>query len=117
MERLDSTAARPVSLAPDETKRPQRGSSSCGTSWKQAPGTFLYTVVGFVLSWTGFVCLVTLLAAGISTLIIWVGIPLLLGTQFVARGFALAQCYLLRLTGLPQISVTDWGRGGATAHI
>lgn len=84
--------------------------------WKWTPGALLYLLVGFVLSVASFVVLVPLLSAGVGTLIIWIGIPLIVGMLFAARGFATAQCYLLGLTGLPRIRDPDWDRGAPAAR-
>ncbi|MGE0214419.1 sensor histidine kinase [Mycolicibacterium sp.] len=47
-----------------------------------------YTLLGFPLATIGFVLVVTGLAAGLGTLVIGIGLPVLTGTVFVARVFA-----------------------------
>ncbi|MFI6322962.1 sensor histidine kinase [Nonomuraea sp. NPDC050556] len=47
-----------------------------------------YLIVGFPTAVIGFVLLVTGLAAGIGTAVVWIGVPILVGTLMVARGFA-----------------------------
>ncbi|GAB2955605.1 sensor histidine kinase [Nonomuraea fastidiosa] len=50
-----------------------------------------YTLVGFPTTLIGFVLMVTGLAAGVGTAVIWIGLPLLAGTLLIARGFADAE--------------------------
>ncbi|WP_101784980.1 sensor histidine kinase [Nonomuraea indica] len=50
-----------------------------------------YTLVGFPTAVIGFVLLITGFAAGLSTVVVWVGVPVLAGTLLMARGFADAE--------------------------
>ncbi|MBF8193097.1 sensor domain-containing protein [Nonomuraea sp. K274] len=50
-----------------------------------------YTLVGFPTAVIGFVLMIAGLAAGLGTAVVWIGIPLLVGTLLVARGFADAE--------------------------
>ncbi|MEW9555937.1 sensor histidine kinase [Nonomuraea sp. NPDC050783] len=50
-----------------------------------------YTLVGFPTAVIAFVLMVAGLAAGLGTVVVWVGVPLLAGTLMVARGFADAE--------------------------
>ncbi|WP_250906169.1 sensor histidine kinase [Nonomuraea sp. NEAU-A123] len=50
-----------------------------------------YTLVGFPTAVIAFVLLVAGMAAGVSTTIVWIGVPLLAGTLMIARGFADAE--------------------------
>ncbi|MFG1701032.1 sensor histidine kinase [Nonomuraea sp. NPDC049309] len=50
-----------------------------------------YTLVGFPTTLIGFVLMVTGLAAGVGTVVIWIGLPVLAGTLLIARGFADAE--------------------------
>ena len=56
--------------------------------WRQLGVDTGYVLIGLPLSVVSFVLLVTGLAVGIGTLVIWVGLPLLVLTLLVARGFA-----------------------------
>ncbi|WRS29945.1 sensor domain-containing protein [Actinomycetaceae bacterium MB13-C1-2] len=116
MPRTASITTQPNNLTSPATKPPQRDLwPTYGILWRWTPGSLLFTVAGFALSLASFIVLVTLLSTGIATLIIWIGVPLIVGALFAARGFATAHCYLLRLTGLPQISAPDWNRGSPAA--
>ena len=48
--------------------------------------------------------------AGVGLLILIVGLPIVVLSLFVARGFGLAERYLLWLTGLPEIVEPEWNR-------
>ncbi|SDJ95039.1 Signal transduction histidine kinase [Nonomuraea maritima] len=50
-----------------------------------------YTLVGFPTALIGFVLMVTGFCVGLGTAVIWLGVPLLVGTLMVARGFADAE--------------------------
>ena len=54
----------------------------------QTANTILYILLAFVIDTCYFVVAVTGFSLGISTIIIWVGIPILLLTLFMARGLA-----------------------------
>jgi signal transduction histidine kinase len=56
--------------------------------WRQVGVDSAYVLVGFPLSIVAFVVVVTLLAVGVGTLVVWVGLPLLALTLLVARGLA-----------------------------
>jgi signal transduction histidine kinase len=65
------------------------GAAGAGRSWWRQLGVdTAYVLVGFPLAIAAFVVVVTLLAVGAGTLVIWVGLPLLTLTLLVARGFA-----------------------------
>jgi signal transduction histidine kinase len=71
--------------------------------WLQLGVDSVYVLVGFPLSIVAFVVVVTGLAVGVGTLIIWVGLPLLALTLLVARGFAAVE--RTRLPGVLQRQV------------
>ncbi len=50
-----------------------------------------YTLVGFPTAVIGFVLMIAGFSAGVGTVVVWVGVPLLAGTLMVARGFADAE--------------------------
>jgi signal transduction histidine kinase len=56
--------------------------------WRQLGVDTSYVLFGFPLSVTAFVLVVTGLAVGLGTLVVWVGLPLLVLTLLIARGFA-----------------------------
>jgi signal transduction histidine kinase len=71
--------------------------------WRQVGTDSAYVLIGFPLSIAAFVVVVTGLAVGVGTLVIWVGLPLLVLTLLVARGFAAVE--RMRLPGVLQRQV------------
>ena len=71
--------------------------------WRQLGVDTAYVLVGFPLSIAAFVLVVTGLAVGIGTLVVWVGLPLLALTLLVARGLAVVE--RVRLPGVLQREV------------
>ena len=59
----------------------------------------LYVLCGFPVALTSFVVLVTLLSVAVGLIVVWVGIPLLVLSLYVARGFAGIERGRLRLRG------------------
>lgn len=57
-------------------------------TWRQIGADLVYILPGFFVSLVSFIVLVTLFSVGISTLIIWIGLPILLCCLGVARWFA-----------------------------
>ncbi|GAA1815845.1 sensor histidine kinase [Luedemannella flava] len=47
-----------------------------------------YAIAGFPIAIAAFVLVITGFSVGLGTLVIWVGLPILAGTLYVARGFA-----------------------------
>ncbi|WP_425560689.1 sensor histidine kinase [Luedemannella helvata] len=47
-----------------------------------------YAIAGFPIAIAAFVMVITGIALGLGTLVVWVGLPILVGTLFIARGFA-----------------------------
>lgn len=48
----------------------------------------VYLIVAFVLATVAFSLVIPLLAAGVGTIVVWVGLPILLAAVMLARGFA-----------------------------
>lgn len=60
--------------------------------WAARVGRFLaYGFLALVLGSIGFSLIIGLLSAGASTVIVWVGLPILVAGVLVARGFAMAE--------------------------
>lgn len=57
-------------------------------TWRQIGSDLGYILPGFFVSLVSFIVLVTLFSVGVSTLIIWVGLPILLLCLAAARWFA-----------------------------
>lgn len=57
-------------------------------TWRRIGADLAYILPGFFVSLASFIALITLLSVGVSTLIIWIGLPILLLCLAVAKGFA-----------------------------
>lgn len=57
-------------------------------TWRQIVHDLLYILAGFFVSLVSFIVLVTLFSLGVSTLIIWIGLPILLLCLATARWFS-----------------------------
>jgi signal transduction histidine kinase len=57
-------------------------------TWRQIGRDLAYILPGFFISLASFVVLVTLFSLGVSTLIIWIGLPILMLCLALARSFA-----------------------------
>ena len=57
-------------------------------TWQQIGADLAYILPGFFVSLASFTALVTLFSLGISTLVIWVGLPILVACLAAARWFA-----------------------------
>ena len=62
---------------------------------------------------TSLSVLIALLSTGAGLIVLVIGLPLLALSLLVARGFGVADRYLLRLTGLPGIPEPTWNRDAA----
>ncbi|MDE0546961.1 sensor histidine kinase [Microbacterium sp. C7(2022)] len=80
------------------------------TLWARTPGRVLYILAVFILAMTAVSVLASLFWTGVGLLILIVGVPIVVGSLFVARGFAVADRFLLGLTGLPEVSEPLWSR-------
>ena len=92
------------------TAQTRRGWAAYGEAWKHTPGRALYLVLAFVLAMTAVSVLAGLFWTGVGLLILIVGLPIVVLALFVARGFGLAERYLLALTGFPEIVEPEWNR-------
>src|SRR5687768_14207330 len=81
-----------------------------GRAWTRTPGSAVYLLVVFVLAMISLSVLASLFWTGIGLLVVIVGLPIIVATLLVARGFGLADRGLLWLTGLPQIEEPEWNR-------
>lgn len=79
---MTTEAAIPVPNAEEHTAPRPR------PSWRQAGRDLTYVLLGFPIALAALVAVVVGVAVGISTLVIWVGIPLLVAALGIARGFA-----------------------------
>ena len=82
--------------------------SSYRALWRLVPGSMAYLICGFVLSITALTVLNTNFLAGVGMLILVIGLPIVVGSLYAARGFGTGDRSLLHLTGLPEIEEPNW---------
>lgn len=102
------TTEAPVTAAAPAT--PGGFWASYGRAWARTPGSAVYLLAVFVLAMVSVSVLASLFWTGVGLLILIVGLPIIVGTLVIARGFGLADRGLLWLTGLPQIEEPEWNR-------
>jgi signal transduction histidine kinase len=88
-------------------EQPQR------TRRRRVLGTIAYLLGGFPLSLTAFVVLVTVLSVGVSTVAIWVGVPLLLLATQLIYGFTRLERRWIKLTLGIDIPAPEVERSGS----
>lgn len=91
---------------------PRSAWAEYGEWWKRTPGSALYLLVVFVLAMVSLTVLITLLSTGAGLIVLVIGLPLLVVSLFAARGFGVADRFLLQLTGLPEIAEPTWTTDG-----
>ncbi|HEY9306556.1 MAG TPA: sensor domain-containing protein [Microbacterium sp.] len=104
------TTTEPAPLQPDAS-RPVTGFwASYGRAWIRTPGSALYLLAVFVLAMISISVLAPLFWTSVGLLVILIGLPLGVLTLLIARGFGVADRFLLLLTGLPEIDEPEWNR-------
>ncbi|WP_349427387.1 sensor domain-containing protein [Microbacterium sp. LWS13-1.2] len=105
------TTTEPAALQPDASRRPVSGFwASYGRAWIRTPGSALYLLAVFVLAMISISVLAPLFWTSVGLLVILIGLPLGVLTLLIARGFGVADRFLLLLTGLPEIEEPEWNR-------
>ncbi|MET0734814.1 MAG: sensor domain-containing protein [Microbacterium sp.] len=89
--------------------------ASYGEAWKRTPGSAVYLLAVFVLAMAAVGILAGLFWTGVGLLILVIGLPLIVLTLLIARGFGVADRFLLQLTGLPAIEEPTWNRDAPDA--
>ena len=98
-----------MTSTPTDT-RPRSAWEHYGQWWVRTPGSALYLLTVFVLAIVSLSVLIALLSTGAGLIILVLGLPILALALLVARGFGVADRWLLRLTGLPVIAEPTWNR-------
>ncbi|KQZ84380.1 hypothetical protein ASD56_10415 [Microbacterium sp. Root166] len=81
-----------------------------GREWVRTPGRAVYLLAVFVLAMVSVSVLAALFWTGVGLLAIVIGLPIVVGTLIIARGFGLADRGMLQLTSLPRIAEPEWNR-------
>ncbi|MFB7891274.1 sensor histidine kinase [Microbacterium sp. NPDC056044] len=107
---MTAATTEPAPLQP-VASRPAAGFwASYGQAWVRTPGSALYLLAVFVLAMVSVGLLASLFWTGVGLLILVVGLPLIVLTLLIARGFGVADRFLLLLTGQPEIAEPEWNR-------
>lgn len=77
----------------------QTATGRFGVLWRRLPARLGYLLLNFPIALAAFVTAITLFALGVSLLIVWVGIPILVTTFTLARSWATLELRLLAQTG------------------
>jgi signal transduction histidine kinase len=85
----------------DET-RP--GLSSYLALWRTVPGSLGYLIGGFFVAMAAISVLTSVFFTGVGMVFLVVGVPIIVGSLYAARGFGTADRTLMKLTGLPEIA-------------
>jgi signal transduction histidine kinase len=93
-----------------------RGWAAYGQAWTRTPGSALYLLVVFPLAIAGIAVLTTMFSLGLGLIVLVVGLPLIWLTLMVARGFGIADRFLLQLTRRERIPEPDWNRPDDGRH-
>ena len=103
----DEKAPMTSSAAPTRS-----GWAAYGHAWARTPGRALYLLLVFVLAMTAVSVLAGLFWSGVGLLILIIGLPIVVLSLLVARGFGVADRYLLSLTRLQEIGEPEWSPVG-----
>ncbi|MFK4804783.1 sensor histidine kinase [Microbacterium sp. ZW CA_36] len=104
------TTTEPAALQPDASRPVSGFWASYGRAWIRTPGSALYLLAVFVLAMISISVLAPLFWTSVGLLVILIGLPLGVLTLLIARGFGVADRFLLLLTGLPEIEEPEWNR-------
>ncbi|HEV7950255.1 MAG TPA: sensor domain-containing protein, partial [Glaciihabitans sp.] len=76
--------------------------------WRGVPRELGYLLPGFPLAVVGFTAAIILFSTGLSTLVTFVGIFLLIGVLYLARGLGMMELVRLGWAGRPPIERPEW---------
>ncbi len=77
--------------------------------WRSTPRELVFLLLGLPIATVGFVVSLGLFTSGVSTIVpIFVGVFVVIGSLYVARGFGTLELTRLDWAGRPPIARTDW---------
>src|SRR6478735_3417156 len=98
-------------LGPDASRSATAGFwASYGRAWLRTPGSAVYLLAVFVLAMISVSLLASLFWTSVGLLVLVIGLPLMVLTLLIARGFGVTDRFMLQLTGLPAITEPEWNR-------
>lgn len=77
-------------------------------SLRRTPGASAYLLINFVIAMVSLSVLAALFFTGVGTLVVIIGVPIIVLSLVVARGFGTLERTMLAWTGLPAIAEPDW---------
>ena len=86
-----------------------------GGLWRGVPRELGFLLLTMPIAVAGLVVLSTLFSAGTGLLAVFVGIFVVVGALYVARGFGALELVRLRGAGHPSIAEPEWPKAGADA--
>ncbi len=98
--------------AVSSTRAQQPARRGYGALWRGVPRELGFLVLTMPIAYAGFSILNGVLWAGVGTLIIYIGVFLVAGSLYIARGFGTLELVRLRWAGQPEIARPDWNPGG-----
>ena len=86
-------------------------SRSYAQRWRSVPRDLGFLVLALPIAVVGFSVTISLITLGASTIVIWIGIPIMAAALYCARGFGELELGRLRLAGAPSITAPQWSSG------
>jgi len=90
---------------------PHTASRNYGQRWRSVPRDLGFLLLGLPISIVAFSVTISLIALGASTIVIWIGVPIMAAALYCARGFGELELGRLRLAGATPIVSPQWSRG------
>ncbi len=107
--RSTMTTASSAMLDPvTDRTAPPPGRASYGALWRGVPRELGFLLLTMPIAIIGFSVLQTLFWLGIGTLVIYVGLFVLIGVFYTARGFGAVEVERLKWAGRPEIQRPTW---------
>lgn len=103
MSTTEAATLEPVTIAADPRRAPLYA-----RLWRGVPRELLFLLLGYPIALAGFVVSISLFFTGFGTLVTFVGIFVIVGTFYVARGFGLLELQRLDWAGQPRIGRPEW---------
>ena len=80
-----------------------------GRFWRRVPQELAYLAIGFPIATAGFGVTLALFTSGVGTIVtFFIGLVLIIGALYVARGFGTLDLQLLEWTGQTRITRPEW---------
>ncbi len=95
--------------SPLSTASPDRSAlQRYGDLWRSVPRELAFLFIAFPIALVGFVVTIGLISSGAGLLALVVGVLVIIGALYVARGFGTLNLALLQFAGRPAIEKPEW---------